>query len=534
MNFAPSPFPGSRIQELGDRLIVRFQPSRAGIVFLAVWLAGWTGGGIGALHALAGGGWGERAFLLLWLGGWAAGECAVICILAWKLAGREVLTVTAQRLEMRREIGRFSSMQPYDVALVGDVKAARVRADEDERPRTDFCLEFSYNGEEVRVGQGMDEREAEYIASTIRSWIYPPSQWWREAEHTDPYRGNDRVVAAAPAADAYALARAPAPRRRWVAVGASALVFVVAVGGAAALLLHDASRLRSVAATPAPTPTSSVPESVSNPREYAAATTISSLASAGVKVLGRPSCGKQVTWNRWACTMTARAATGPLAGRTLTYRCFAAAEQAADRSITCGPQQPPVTTVPSTREFSNPRAYAHAMTLYMLASAKGKTPGKPSCGKHVTRARWTCTVKAQATTGPFAGRTLTYRCEGTANEQAGGGQSTTCGFEPPLSAAAPGNSTVPTRQEYSNPREYASAMTVYSLTSGNNKVLGKPSCGRQATWTRWTCSMTARSTDGVLAGRILTYRCYADERAEPRTVECGPEHPASSAAAGSP
>jgi hypothetical protein len=54
MDVAPPPT-GSRIQELGDRLIVSFRPRRqwGGLVFLTVWLVGWTIGGIAAFTQLA-------------------------------------------------------------------------------------------------------------------------------------------------------------------------------------------------------------------------------------------------------------------------------------------------------------------------------------------------------------------------------------------------------------------------------------------------------------------------------------------------
>jgi hypothetical protein len=66
------PTPGSRIQHLGDRLIVRFRPRRewGGITFLTFWLTLWTVGGIAALSALWDATWGARPFLLL---GFAAG-----------------------------------------------------------------------------------------------------------------------------------------------------------------------------------------------------------------------------------------------------------------------------------------------------------------------------------------------------------------------------------------------------------------------------------------------------------------------------
>jgi hypothetical protein len=211
MDLAPPPEPGSRVQELGDRLVVRFRPRRswAEIAFLTFWLTFWTAGGIAALgYAVAGDDWVGRAFLVVWLCGWAFGECAVVVIIAWQLAGRELLTATPQGLEVRQEIGRFSRTKRYDVPLVHDVTAAPCPTDEEDRPRKDFCLKVAYDETTVRVGEGMGEREAEYVASMVLSRIRLHSRWsdddradphdWREQADADDRGGT---TATGPVAD---------------------------------------------------------------------------------------------------------------------------------------------------------------------------------------------------------------------------------------------------------------------------------------------------------------------------------------------
>jgi hypothetical protein len=191
MEIAPPPGPGSRIQELGDSLVVRFRPRRSWgqIAFLTFWLALWTFFGIAALVALGRSDWGERAFLLVWLCGWSLGECAATVEIAWQLCGRELLTVTPHQLEVRREIGRLARTKRYEVGLVEDVSAARVPTDEDEDERKDFCLQVSYGGKKIRVGEEMGEREAEHIAATLLSKIRPRT-WWGDGEQLDPYAAS--------------------------------------------------------------------------------------------------------------------------------------------------------------------------------------------------------------------------------------------------------------------------------------------------------------------------------------------------------
>lgn len=194
MDIAPPTGPGSRVQELGDRLIIRFRPHRSwgAITFLLVWLTFWTFGGFAAFGALSGADPGERAFLLLWLCGWAVGECCVPAIIAWQLFGKELLTVTGQQLEVRKELGRFARSKKYDIARVDDVEPARVPSDEDERPRKDFCLRISYDDKKIRIGEGMGEREAEYVTSVVLSRIRPRLHWGE-----DPFADNwDQVQSA--------------------------------------------------------------------------------------------------------------------------------------------------------------------------------------------------------------------------------------------------------------------------------------------------------------------------------------------------
>jgi hypothetical protein len=192
--FAPQPA-GSRIEELGDRLVVRFRPRRmwGELAFLTFWLTFWTFAGAAAFGAVLHAGWGGGAFLFVWLCGWAFGECAVSVAIVWQLFGREFLTVTAEQLEVRKEVGRFARVKRYDAGLVRDVEAAQVPTNEDERSRADFCLMVAYEAKSVHIGEGMDEREAEYVASTVLSRLRPPSRWSDE-ERVDPYQPIDRQL----------------------------------------------------------------------------------------------------------------------------------------------------------------------------------------------------------------------------------------------------------------------------------------------------------------------------------------------------
>ena len=103
----------------------------------------------------------------------------MIVAIAWQLVGQELLLVAPQQLEERKQIGRFARTKAYDLALVEDIRAARTPTDEGER--RDFCLQVLVEGKRLRIGEGMGEREAEYVASVVLDRIRPRARWSDEA-----------------------------------------------------------------------------------------------------------------------------------------------------------------------------------------------------------------------------------------------------------------------------------------------------------------------------------------------------------------
>ncbi len=305
MDKPPQPT-GSRIQELGDQLIVHFRPRRSWgtLAFLTFWLTFWTAGGIAAFTQLLHGDLGARLFILLWLCFWAFGEATVAIIIAWQLFGHELLLVSAEQLEVRRQIGPFTKTKLYAVPLVRDLEAARARTDEDERPRKDFCLAF----EESPAG---------------------------------PY--ETPLEGAAPAAPGRRLSILPQ------------IVFPLIVLAALASVAVSAWRDHHGEPPPQATPADASPrgpvwppteDQFASMRVLASATTFSSLMSAKTTVLSPPVCRPNPTWQEWTCTVTARPTLPPLAGRTLRYRCSAVPTPSpvggpAGRGVLCGPDPRP-------------------------------------------------------------------------------------------------------------------------------------------------------------------------------------------------
>jgi hypothetical protein len=222
-----------------------------------------------------------------------------VLAIAWELRGRELLIVTPERLEVRKEIGRFARTKLYDAALVRTVEEARVPHDEDEKPRKDFCLKVLYDDTTLRVGEGMSEREAEYVASVVLQRIRPRS-WWGEDEPA--------VFAPVPSPQTYKSARGPALFRN---LAFPAIVIAVLVWlGVAALTgghSHSSSQPTTTAAAPSGDPFAAA-------RTYASASTAYSLSRAQTLVIGLPICHLRGMSREWTCTVRARASLGPLRG----------------------------------------------------------------------------------------------------------------------------------------------------------------------------------------------------------------------------
>jgi hypothetical protein len=341
MDIAPPPN-GLRIQDAGDHLIVRFRPPRLWgvLIFLAVWLPIWTWAGIGAFAKLLTGDWSERAFFLVWVCGWAFGESMATGIIAWQFFGRELLVVTSEHVELRKEIGRFARTKLYDVALIRDFKAARVPIAEEEQPHKDFCLEFTYDHTTVRVGEGMGEREAEHIAASVSARIHPRRTWWGE---------GSPVELAEPPPEATAPG---APRRRQRLGILAQIVFPLLVLAAiASLVVVRRDSDQGSASQPPPGDASTrgplgPPDPFATRRVLASAETFYALTSAKTTVLSQPVCRPRRTWSQWTCTVTARPTLPPFAGRRLRYRCSAVSTSqpggsTVGRGVLCGPDPRP-------------------------------------------------------------------------------------------------------------------------------------------------------------------------------------------------
>jgi hypothetical protein len=362
MQVAPSPSPGPRIQELGDTLVVTFRARRSWgeLLFLGFWLTFWTFGGIAALFGLARADWGGRVFLLVWLCGWAFGEVLAATQIAWQLAGREVLTLTPNQLEVRKQVVRFARRQRLHVLSIDEVGAERVSTGEEEKARTDYRLRIVSRDATLLVGEGLGEYEAETLVLLIRERVHPRRGW----------RDDSPEYGFAPPADARPAIRDSGPppldhefHWGWVLariapalIGTVVIAFVVFAVMRPLRHLPQLPRFSPPPAAPTEPPASpDLPHAAGAPplrrgfhdsRAYAVAMTRYSLGNREMTLESTPRCAGGVTWTRWICRARATSHIGPFRGRSLVYACVVADRRPGSPTlgILCGPEHPPPIT----------------------------------------------------------------------------------------------------------------------------------------------------------------------------------------------
>jgi len=97
------------------------------LVFLPVWLAGWTFGGIMAVRWLIRPGPSTpRAFISLWLVGWVLAEAWTLYQWLWTALGREIVQVREGDLRIKRDILGHGRTRSFPVGTVTNLRASGV------------------------------------------------------------------------------------------------------------------------------------------------------------------------------------------------------------------------------------------------------------------------------------------------------------------------------------------------------------------------------------------------------------------------
>ncbi|TFI56368.1 hypothetical protein E2493_20600 [Sphingomonas parva] len=145
------------------------------LVFLCIWLAGWTAGGVAALYEVVRTG---DAFLLLWLTFWAVGWLFVAATILWQLSGAETIAVVTGDLEIGHRMLGLSRRRYYRGAEIRRLAAeapAPLAARMQAAPPPFLGMQgagsirFDYGARTIRAAAGLDRPEAEAIVAHLRA-----------------------------------------------------------------------------------------------------------------------------------------------------------------------------------------------------------------------------------------------------------------------------------------------------------------------------------------------------------------------------
>lgn len=174
MRYEPIAEPRFKVERAGPGEQIRVKARRQiwPMLFLPVWLTGWTAGGIAAIYAAI---QDFDPFLIVWLCFWAIGWVSVAGILVWMFTGSETVRVVGSDLEIAHHALGLTRRWLYDGARVRNLRLA-------EQPpwpfRSQFqtpflnlyqtgVVKFDYGPRTVRTLSGLDEAEGAMVIERL-------------------------------------------------------------------------------------------------------------------------------------------------------------------------------------------------------------------------------------------------------------------------------------------------------------------------------------------------------------------------------
>ena len=166
---------GKRIKILGSEIQISSPKNIFMLIFLPIWLIGWTIGGAFAIKALVTGEVKEAWFLLIWLCGWIFGEVFVSYAFLWGAFGREIISVKNGIVRIKRSIFGYGPSTDFQANRVSNLRASGFFA-----PMMSWSfgmaywglsggtIAFDYAGKTKRFGIHLSENDATQLASTLK------------------------------------------------------------------------------------------------------------------------------------------------------------------------------------------------------------------------------------------------------------------------------------------------------------------------------------------------------------------------------
>ncbi|MCL5773623.1 MAG: hypothetical protein M1536_04515 [Firmicutes bacterium] len=170
----------AKIEDLGSQLKVIIPTPRNiatvfAALFLLFWLGGWFTGEIFAVKQLIKGApsKGIDAFLLFWLCGWTLGGAFVLATALWLIAGREIITISAETIKIEIKVFNIGLSKEY---AMSEAKNFRLNSSGSSSFSqvgtmpfmTGGAIAFDYGMRTIRFARGIDEAEASSLVDKFK------------------------------------------------------------------------------------------------------------------------------------------------------------------------------------------------------------------------------------------------------------------------------------------------------------------------------------------------------------------------------
>ena len=157
----------------GEQIRIKARRQIFAMLFLPLWLAGWTVGGMAALWQLTRH---FEPFLVIWLLFWATAWVAAASVLVWMFAGSETLRVVGRDLEVAQHAFGWSRRWLYEGSRISNLREAgqpgwpyryQMQVPFFMQGRTG-AIKFDYGPRTVFAAAGLDDAEGRMIIEQLR------------------------------------------------------------------------------------------------------------------------------------------------------------------------------------------------------------------------------------------------------------------------------------------------------------------------------------------------------------------------------
>ncbi len=169
---------GKRITLSLNEVIIRTPIKYFVVLFLPIWLVGWTAGGFFSIYLLSLGKIDEPILILLFLFTWFIIELLVLYIIFWNLFGKEIVSIRLRKLIIRRVILGIGFRFVYEIDKITGLRASGFFAPmfswEYNLASWGFLggtIAFEYEGKTKRFGLSLSEDDSKKLLKYIKKQI---------------------------------------------------------------------------------------------------------------------------------------------------------------------------------------------------------------------------------------------------------------------------------------------------------------------------------------------------------------------------